>query len=112
MVREAVARDVRGDQPDCPRSTFLIRRPKSVTVHSHGVETRALKQAVRRALPAGFSLRTIQRRVGFSKITNCDLRERPGYSKYPPFAFTEQGVAREGIEWEGAFMIVGAIAGG
>ncbi len=62
----------------------------------YGVETRALKQAVKRnsdRFPPDFMI-ALTRAEWQEVITNCD--NLPAYVKFspsPPFAFTEQGVA-------------------
>lgn len=59
------------------------------------VETRVLKQAVRRNIerfPSDFLLQ-LTKKEWKELITNCDNLERYKYSPAAPFAFTEQGVA-------------------
>lgn len=62
----------------------------------YGVETRVLKQAVRRNLkrfPDDFMLQ-LSKEAWKEVITNCDnLPENIKFSPITPFAFTEQGVA-------------------
>ena len=62
----------------------------------YGVETRALKQAVRRNLerfPEDFMFQ-LSKPEWQQLITNCDnLPENIKFSPATPFAFTEQGVA-------------------
>ncbi len=61
----------------------------------YGVETKVLKQAVRRhnkRFPGDFMIKLIleehnELKQHFGKLS------RGGHSKYPPFAFTEQGIA-------------------
>jgi hypothetical protein len=45
------------------------------------VETKVLNQAVKRNVdrfPKGFPISCYQKRMGLSKVTNCDLRKREG----------------------------------
>jgi len=62
----------------------------------YGVETRALKQAVKRNIerfPFDFMVQ-LSKKEWNELITNCDnLPEDMKFSPAPPFAFTEQGVA-------------------
>ncbi len=62
----------------------------------YDVETRTLKQAVRRNIhrfPNDFLI-VLSKEEWRKLITNCDkLPETVKYSPVPPFAFTEQGVA-------------------
>jgi len=74
-----------------------------VLAELYGVPTKALKQAVRRNLerfPADFMFPLAWEEVGRLRSQNVTLensgqeRERRGaHVKYPPYAFTEQGVA-------------------
>jgi len=61
----------------------------------YGVETRVLKQAVRRNIkrfPADFMIElTIDEHDELKRQSG--VRRRGRHSKYPPFAFTEQGVS-------------------
>jgi hypothetical protein len=61
----------------------------------YGVETRALKQAVRRnsdRFPSDFMFE-LKKEENQSLRSQNVILERGKYSKYLPFAFTEQGVA-------------------
>jgi hypothetical protein len=61
----------------------------------YGVETRVLKQAVRRNIkrfPDDFMFELTNEENNSIKSQNAGLR-RGAHTKYPPFAFTEQGVA-------------------
>ena len=61
----------------------------------YGVETRVLKQAVRRNIkrfPSDFMFELTQDEYRFLRSQFVTLK-RGQHSKYPPFAFTEQGVA-------------------
>ena len=61
----------------------------------YGVETRTLKQAVRRNLkrfPEDFMLELTKAEEVSLRLQNVILK-RGQHSKYLPFAFTEQGVA-------------------
>ncbi len=62
----------------------------------YGVETKVLKQAVRRNIkrfPDDFMFELTKEEQQSLRSQNVIL-ERGKYSKYLPFAFTEQGVAR------------------
>jgi hypothetical protein len=80
-------------------SIFMIRGlrvmlDKDLT-ELYGVETRMLKQAVRRnrkRFPDDFMFELTRDETRSLRSQNVIL-ERGKYSKYPPFAFTEQGVA-------------------
>ena len=82
------------------RKIFEIRGGRAMLdVHLaelYGVETRVLKQAVRRnkdRFPDDFMFE-LTRSEWQEVITNCDnLPERAKYSPSLPFAFTDQGVA-------------------
>lgn len=61
----------------------------------YGVETRVLKQAVRRNIdrfPDDFMFELTKKEQDFLRSQYVTLK-RGQHSKYPPFAFTEQGVA-------------------
>jgi len=61
----------------------------------YGVETKVLKQAVRRNIrrfPSDFMFELTTQEYQFLRSQNVTLK-RGQHSKYPPFAFTEQGVA-------------------
>jgi len=81
------------------KAIFVIRGQK-VILDEHlaalyGVETRALKQAVRRNMnrfPSDFMFELTNKENRSLRSQNVIL-ERGRYSKYLPFAFTEQGVA-------------------
>jgi phage regulator Rha-like protein len=62
----------------------------------YGVEVRALKQAVRRNIerfPADFMFELTGAEEDFLRSQIVILKARGKHSKYPSFAFTEQGVA-------------------
>ncbi len=78
---------------------YLIRGTKvmldSDLAELYGVETRVLKQAVRRNIgrfPADFMFELTQKEYQSLRSQNVILK-RGQHSKYPPFAFSEQGVA-------------------
>jgi hypothetical protein len=78
---------------------FLIRDMKVMLDFDlselYGVETRVLKQAVRRNIkrfPADFMIELTKDEHDALK-RQAGVRRRGGHSKYPPFAFTEQGVS-------------------
>ncbi len=78
---------------------FLIRNEKILLdadlAELYGVETRVLKQAVRRNLgrfPEDFMFQLTKKEWN-KVITNCDNLGNRKYSPSTPFAFTEQGVA-------------------
>ncbi len=78
---------------------YLIRGHKVILdsdlAELYGVETRVLKQAVRRnknRFPADFMFELTKEENGSLRSQNVTLK-RGGHSKYLPFAFTEQGVA-------------------
>ena len=78
---------------------FLIRNEKilldSDLAELYGVETRVLKQAVRRnpkRFPGDFMFQLTKKEWN-KVITNCDNLGNRKYSPSTPFAFTEQGVA-------------------
>ena len=78
---------------------YLIRGTKvmldSDLAELYGVETRVLKQAVRRNIsrfPADFMFELTQKEYQSLRSQNVTLK-RGQHSKYPPFAFSEQGVA-------------------
>jgi hypothetical protein len=78
---------------------FLIRNQKVMLdfdlASLYDVETRVLKQAVRRnseRFPADFMFQ-LTKNEWFELITNCDKLNNLKYSPSLPFAFTEQGVA-------------------
>lgn len=78
---------------------YLIRKEKVLLdfdlAELYGVETRALKQAVRRNLdrfPDDFMFK-INKEEWNKLITICDNLGNRKFSPQPPFAFTEQGVA-------------------
>lgn len=78
---------------------YLIRGQKVLLDRDlavlYGVETRVLKQAVRRnrtRFPADFMFELTLEEDRSLRSQNVTLK-RGGHSKYPPMAFTEQGVA-------------------
>ncbi len=78
---------------------YLIRGTRvmldSDLAELYGVETRVLKQAVRRNIgrfPADFMFELTQKEYQSLRSQNVILK-RGQHSKYPPFAFSEQGVA-------------------
>jgi hypothetical protein len=78
---------------------YLIRNEKILLdfylAELYGVETRVLKQAVRRNLerfPKDFMFH-LTHKEWKQLITNCDNLGDRKFSPVPPFAFTEQGVA-------------------
>ena len=78
---------------------YLIRGQKVLLDRDlavlYGVETRVLKQAVRRnqtRFPADFMFELTIEEDRSLRSQNVTLK-RGGHSKYPPMAFTEQGVA-------------------
>jgi len=78
---------------------FLIRGLKvmldSDLASLYGVETRVLKQAVRRNIrrfPYDFMFELSREENNSLRTKNANLG-RGGHTKYLPFAFTEQGVA-------------------
>ena len=80
---------------------FLVRRQK-VMLSNHlaelyGVEPRVLVQAVKRNLerfPGDFMLQLNWKEMSSLKSQNVILKQARGkHAKYPPYAFTEQGVA-------------------
>ena len=61
----------------------------------YGVAVKALNQAVKRKInrfPGDFMFQLTEREKQ-QVVTNCDHLQNLKYSRYPPFAFTEQGVA-------------------
>ncbi len=80
--------------------TILLIRGQKVILDFHlaelyGIETRVLKQQVRRNIarfPDDFLIR-LGKKEWQELITNCDKLGDIKYSPSPPFAFTEQGVA-------------------
>ncbi len=78
---------------------YLIRKEKVIIDSDlaglYGVETRALKQAVRRNIdrfPEDFMFQLTKEEYSSLRSQFVTLK-RGQHSKYPPFAFTEQGVA-------------------
>ena len=78
---------------------FLIRNEKilldSDLADLYGVETGALKQAVRRNLnrfPSDFMFQLTKKEYQFLR-SQIVILKRGQHTKYLPFAFTEQGVA-------------------
>ena len=78
---------------------YLIRGTKvmldSDLAELYGVETRVLKQAVRRNIsrfPADFMFELTKKEYQSLRSQDVILK-RGQHSKYPPFAFSEQGVA-------------------
>ena len=78
---------------------YLIRGNKVILdsdlAELYGVETRVLKQAVRRnkkRFPVDFMFELTKEENSSLRSQNVILK-RGGHSKYLPFAFTEQGVA-------------------
>jgi hypothetical protein len=78
---------------------YLIRGTKvmldSDLAELYGVETRVLKQAVRRNIsrfPDDFMFELTKKEYQSLRSQNVILK-RGQHSKYPPFAFSEQGVA-------------------
>ncbi len=78
---------------------FLIRNEKilldSDLADLYGVETRVLKQAVRRNLnrfPSDFMFQLTKKEYQFLR-SQIVILKRGQHTKYLPFAFTEQGVA-------------------
>jgi hypothetical protein len=78
---------------------YLIRQQKVMLdfdlAELYGIETRSLKQAVRRNLerfPSDFMFQLTKEEHRFVRSQNVILK-RGQHSKYLPFAFTEQGVA-------------------
>lgn len=78
---------------------FMIRRQQVILdsdlAYLYNVETRTLKQAVKRNLrrfPTDFMFQ-LTRDEWRKLITNCDKLPNKKYSPALPFAFTEQGVA-------------------
>ncbi len=78
---------------------FLIRKEKvmldSDLAELYGVETRVLKQAVRRNIerfPDDFMFHLTLKEYR-SLRSQIVILKRGQHSKYPPFVFTEQGVA-------------------
>ncbi|MBK8549826.1 MAG: ORF6N domain-containing protein [Ignavibacteria bacterium] len=62
----------------------------------YGIETKALKRAVRRnpvRFPADFMLQLNRRKYDLLRSKFGTLEGKGKYSKYLPYAFTEQGVA-------------------
>jgi hypothetical protein len=81
------------------RAILLIRGQKVILdrdlAELYGVETRMLKQAVRRNVgrfPGDFMFELTKEEARSLRSQNVTLK-RGGHSKYLPFAFTEQGVA-------------------
>lgn len=79
---------------------YLIRNEKVLLdadlAELYGVETRVLKQAVRRnrdRFPIDFMLRLTLDEWKVLRSQTVTLKKRGQHSKYPPYAFTEQGVA-------------------
>jgi hypothetical protein len=78
---------------------YLIRQQKVMLdfdlAELYGIETRSLKQAVRRNLerfPSDFMFQLTKEEHRFLRSQNVILK-RGQHSKYLPFAFTEQGIA-------------------
>ncbi|MBL7860071.1 MAG: ORF6N domain-containing protein [Cyclobacteriaceae bacterium] len=88
--------------PDFIATRILFLRGEKVLLDAdlallYGVETKVLKQAVRRNIDRFpedflFELSTEEWNSLRSQIVTLE-KGRGKYSKYPPFAFTEQGVA-------------------
>jgi len=81
------------------KSILLIRGQKVMLDRDladlYGVETRALKQAVRRNItrfPDDFMLELTEDENQALRSQNVTLK-RGQHSKYPPFVFTVQGIA-------------------
>jgi phage regulator Rha-like protein len=81
------------------RAILLIRGQRVMLdrdlAELYGVETRMLKQAVRRNVgrfPGDFMFELTKEEARSLRSQNVTLK-RGGHSKYLPFAFTEQGVA-------------------
>ena len=81
------------------QAIFLIRGQKVLLDHDlaelYGVETKVLKQAVRRNIkrfPDDFMFELTKEENQSLRSQNVTLK-RGRHSKYSPFAFTEQGVA-------------------
>jgi hypothetical protein len=81
------------------KSIFMMRGQRVILdtdlAELYGVETRVLKQAVRRnrkRFPDDFMFELTRDEARSLRSQNVTLK-RGQYSKYPPFAFTEQGVA-------------------
>lgn len=79
---------------------YLIRSLKMMLdrdlAELYGVETKVLKQAVRRNIdrfPADFMFELTKEEHQSLRSQNVTLKKRGQHSKYLPFAFTEQGVA-------------------
>ena len=79
-------------------SRILILRHQRVILDSdlaelYGVPVKQLNQqvSVTGTVSGGFHVPAHRQRRPNLEIANCDLKERPGGRRYPPYAFTEHG---------------------